>query len=126
MPLILLERGVIIKGLTQMKKFLVCVAILIATPAAADQNASHMDASGLPKGFSCDAPGVANIVIPDLFKQNPIAQKFGVEVTSIQMLSHNDSGCIVAVYVNHGDIGINYNFRYSADGVATLDIMLKK
>ena len=74
--------------------------------------------------MKCDTPGVAQMVIPDLFAKNPGAKKLGLEVTDITMLSvdNDGSGCIVSVKTNHG-YSFKYRFQFSPEGVASLDMV---
>ena len=41
--------------------------------------------------LSCNTPGVAQLVIPDTFAQNPSAKKLGLKVTGITILSVDES-----------------------------------
>jgi hypothetical protein len=70
----------------------------------------------------CDTPGVAQILIPGLFAENPSAQKLGLEVESVTMLSVDNDGCIVSVKTNRG-YSFKYMFQLSPKGVATLDMI---
>jgi hypothetical protein len=74
--------------------------------------------------MKCDTPGVAQMVIPDLFAKNPGAKKLGLEVTDITMLGvgNDGSGCIVSVKTNHG-YSFKYRFQFSPEGVASLDMV---
>jgi hypothetical protein len=37
--------------------------------------------------LACDTPGIAQMIIPDLFNNNPSAQKLGLEVSKVTVLS---------------------------------------
>jgi hypothetical protein len=37
--------------------------------------------------LACDTPGIAQMIIPDLFTHNPSAQKLGLEVSKVTVLS---------------------------------------
>jgi len=74
----------------------------------------------------CDTPGVAQLVVADTFAQNPSAKKLGLEVTSVTMLSIDESNvgnpvCLISVDTNHGH-SFRYMFRLNAEGTATLDL----
>jgi hypothetical protein len=76
--------------------------------------------------LSCNTPGVAQLVIPDTFAQNPSAKKLGLKVTGITILSVDESNvgdpvCLVSVETNHGH-SLRYRFQFSAEGMATLDL----
>jgi hypothetical protein len=71
----------------------------------------------------CDTPGVAQMIVPDMFNPNHGAQKLGLEVDSVTMVRVEDDGsCIVSVGMNHG-YTMTFRFRYSPTGEATLDVI---
>jgi hypothetical protein len=71
---------------------------------------------------SCDTPGVAQMVIPDMFAKNPSAQKLGLELDSVTVLGVDNSGCTVSVKTNHG-YSFKYKFQFGPSGVAALDMI---
>jgi hypothetical protein len=71
----------------------------------------------------CDAPGVAQMVIPDMFAKNPSAKKLGLVVGSVAVVDVDDGGvCTVSVKTNHRHT-FKYRFQFGPDGVAALDMI---
>jgi hypothetical protein len=75
--------------------------------------------------LACDTPGIAQMIIPDLFNNNPSAQKLGLEVSKVTVLSIQETTegrvCLVAVLTNHRST-FRYLFKLGADGIAALDL----
>jgi hypothetical protein len=70
----------------------------------------------------CDSPGIAGMVIPDLFAKNPRARKLGLEVTDVRLVGMDGDSCLVDVETNRGHV-FKYKFRFNASGAATLDMI---
>lgn len=83
-----------------------------------------ISASAFPADLKCDSPGVAQLIIVDMFKNNPSAQKLEIEVDGITMTrvdrTGNEPVCFVRVDTNHG-YSLNYRFTYDR-GLANLDM----
>ena len=75
--------------------------------------------------LACDTPGIAQMIIPDLFTHNPSAQKLGLEVSKVTVLSIQETTdgrvCLVAVLTSHRST-FRYLFKMGADGSAALDL----
>ena len=87
--------------------------------------AASISASAYGADLGCDSPGVAQLIVTDMFSKNPSAQKLGLEIEAVTMLRVDRSGpepvCFVKVDTNHG-YSINYRFVYSG-GNASLDMV---
>jgi hypothetical protein len=75
----------------------------------------------------CDTPGVAQLLIPDAFAQNPGAKNLDLEATSVKVLSVDEHDvrnpvCVVSVETNHKR-SLRYRFGLSPDGTVTLDLV---
>ena len=86
-----------------MRTLLILTAIIGFSASALAQTAAP---AARGADLRCDTPGVAQLVVADTFAQNPSAKKLGLEVTSVTMLSVDESGdspvCLVSVKTNHG------------------------
>src|SRR5258708_7122647 len=75
--------------------------------------------------LACDTPGIAQMIIPGLFNQNPSAQKLDLEVSKVRILDVVETPegpvCFVSVLTSHGST-LRYRFRLGADGIAALDL----
>jgi hypothetical protein len=73
----------------------------------------------------CDMPGVALMIVPDIFANNPNAKKLGLTVEGVTLLNveETESGpiCLVSVKMNRG-YALKYNFHLSPSGEASLDL----
>ena len=105
-----------------MRTLLILAAIIGFSASAFAQTAAPATRGA---DLRCDTPGVAQLVVADTFAQNPSAKKLGLEVTSVTMLSVDESGdspvCLVSVKTNHG-ISLKYRFQFTPEGVASLDL----
>ena len=71
----------------------------------------------------CEAAGAAQLIVPDLFAQNPSAQKLGLEVTDVRLIGTlPGASCLIEVHTNRG-YTFKYEFRLGEDGAATLDMV---
>jgi hypothetical protein len=73
----------------------------------------------------CDAPGIAAMLVPDIFANNSAAKKLGIAVSSVAVLEVEEttSGpvCLVSVKTDHG-YSLRYRFHVAPTGEATLEL----
>jgi hypothetical protein len=98
----------------QKLSILVALAAFVAAPNVRSAN------------LACDTPGVAQMIVPDIFNRNPNAQKLGLEVSKVTVLDAADAAegraCLIAVVTNHG-YTLRYRFRFDERGTAALDLV---
>ena len=98
-----------------MKRSLLMLSIVIASRA--------MISPATSTDLRCDAVGVAQIIVPDLFAHNPGAQKLGLEATNVRLDGvMPDGACLVEVTTNDGQV-FKYLFRVDNSGSATMDML---
>ena len=81
--------------------------------------------TGLSAELRCDAPGIAAVLVPDIFANNSTAKKLGIAVSSVAVLEVEEttSGpvCLVSVKTDHG-YSLRYRFHVAPTGEATLEL----
>lgn len=92
--------------------------IALAAAMTALVHVAHAD------DVTCDTPGVAQMLVTDMFNENPAAQKLNLQAEKVVLLDARTTStgrsCLVAVQTNHGHV-LKYTFTFGSDGKAALD-----
>jgi hypothetical protein len=95
-----------------MKRYLLWAAIPLALQIS----------TAMASDTRCDTPLVAQVIISDMFANNPSAKKLGLKLERVTVISVDENGdCIVWVETNH-NYAIKYRFGYH-NGSASLDML---